>query len=180
MPKITTQDVTVSPFSSVVYTFDPRTAATTSTLGASLAVGTRVVMPKSGTLQHMSIFIATASGSADVGVYSIDSTTTRSRLWSSGSNTVSATGWQNFGSPGIAVYRGQVLDFAVAVADATISMGRTVLPNAALGSFSASVESLAETHTYAKATSFPLPSSFSSVIAAAGTTYCPLIAARIG
>lgn len=105
-------------FPSWVFPLDPRAIRSTAAPNANNAYGCRVVIPKTGILNDLSIFIGTSNGNIDLGVYSTAGT--RARLWSSGSTPCPAAGaWRNVGDPGILVTAGDELDFAVSTDSAT-------------------------------------------------------------
>lgn len=91
---------------------------------ASRAQGHRVIVPKSGTLNELNIYVGTSSGNIEVGI--MDTTvTTRNQLWTSGSIACpAANGWRKIGDPGIAVSEGDHIDFYVNADNTTATFGR--------------------------------------------------------
>ena len=78
---------------------------------ANRAQGFRVIVPVTGTLNQVHIYVGVSSGNIDVGI--LDTTaTTRNRLWNSGSIACpAANGWRKIGDPGLSVSAGDHLDF---------------------------------------------------------------------
>lgn len=165
----------------VVWTVDSRYAGNVTAISANLALGSRVVIPRAGTISGLSVFIGTASGNIDVGVYSV-SGTSRTKLYSSGSTAAAGSNaWQSF-SPSLVVNAGDIVDFCIAVDNGTVTIGRIADSIGALASLPSGYDSDAsgsEVLTWAKSTSFPLPASFSSVTAASATTVAPIIVAKL-
>lgn len=100
--------------------------------------GTRVIIPKTGTLHDISIYVtATAAENINAGVYDTDdaSAGNRSLLWSSGSQAVGASaGWRVIGDPALAVKQGQQLDFAFVTSATTATFQKISLTAAAVAS----------------------------------------------
>lgn len=99
--------------------------ATAFTPGASLIWACRVVIPKTGTLNNLSVFIVTSAGNLDAGVYDT-SATTRNRLYHTGSIASPGTGWRNLGNPGLSVTVNDEYDFAIVGSSASLQLARQV------------------------------------------------------
>lgn len=93
------------------------------TPGANLVWGSRVVIPKTGTLNNLSVWVSTSAGNIDVGVYDT-AATTRNLLYHTGSIASPGTGWRNVGNPGLSVTVNDVYDFAVVGSSASLALGR--------------------------------------------------------
>lgn len=108
-----------------------------NTIGANLARLVRVVVPRTGTLHDLTVFVTTASGNHIGFVYDTGDATAgvRSKLWDSGSvAVVGANAWQVVGDPAIAVTAGQQLDIGIVPDNATVSYGRTAALTASAAS----------------------------------------------
>lgn len=104
----------------LVAPFNPRQATQLATVQVSNNVLTaRVVVPKTGTLRDLSVYIGTSSGNISGAVYSTDST--RARLYTTGAIASPGTGWRTLGDPQIAVTVGTQLDFAVSADNTTVT-----------------------------------------------------------
>lgn len=164
----------------VAASFDPRHVSDNDGGAANDMIGCRVVVPTTGTLHDLTIYISTSAGNIDVGIYS--TAATRARLYSTGSIACPAGGgWRNVGDPALAVTAGDQYDFCVAQsAGATFgsrrftSSGVATLPVAyTLGQVGLAILS------YTKGTSFPLPATFTEAsVTASGIILC--IMARVG
>lgn len=99
---------------SVVYGTNATVAAPAST-----AIGNRVIINKSGTLDNLAVFLATGSAghNVDVGIYDT-SATTRNRLYHSGATATVSSAWLAVSGVGLSVTAGDQYDLAV-VADST-------------------------------------------------------------
>lgn len=91
-----------------LYTYDGSVA-----IGANAARGTRVVVPRDGTLHDVSLLINASAGNIDVGIYSL-AAEPRARLWHSGPVASPGVSWQIIGDPALAVTQGEILDFVFA------------------------------------------------------------------
>ena len=97
----------------VAASFDPRHVSDNDGGAANDMIGCRVVVPTTGTLHDLTIYISTSAGNIDVGIYS--TAATRARLYSTGSIACPAGGgWRNVGDPALAVTAGDQYDFCVA------------------------------------------------------------------
>lgn len=106
--------------------FSPWLLSQAGTLASQTPRGWRVIVPETGKLRDMSVFIGTSSGNLAIGVYDTGdaSAGNRSRLWTSGSVASPGTGWRIIGDPNIDVTAGQMLDVWVAADNTTISLAR--------------------------------------------------------
>ncbi len=95
----------------------------TFTPGLNTAWGCRVVIPRTGTLNNLSVLIFTSAGNIDVGVFDC-AVTTRTRLYHTGAIASPGTGWQNVGNPGLSVTVNDVLDFVVVGDSGSLALGR--------------------------------------------------------
>lgn len=97
----------------------------------------RAIMPRSGTLVELSVWVGTQSGNYMGIVYDTGDALagSRTKLWDSGSVAVGAAGdYRKIGDPNLAVVAGQHLDLAVQVDNTTAQLGRpTALAAAGLG-----------------------------------------------
>lgn len=102
--------------SDLVAPYDPRLARDSATLTANFVFAVRVVVPKTGVLHDLSLYVSTASGNAIGAVYDTGDTTSgkRTALWSGSSTSLGATNgvWINLGDPNLPVTAGQELDLA--------------------------------------------------------------------
>lgn len=90
--------------------------------GTSNMWGSRVLIPYTGTLHDLSVFIGTSSGNIDIGI--LDTTaTTRNRLYHSGSTASPGTGWRIIGDPALSVTAGDMVDFCITCDNNTITIG---------------------------------------------------------
>lgn len=145
---------------------------------ANDAKGMRVVVPRSGTLTDLSVFIVTQSGNIDVGVYSL-AAEPRARLYSTGSLACPAAGWQIVGNPNLAVTQGQLLEFVLASDNATASFGRFVPAATGVPFLPANFWPTGSGTLkigWVKATSFPLPSTLADSGLNANNTIVAVIA----
>lgn len=151
---------------------------------ANQARGCRVVMPKSGTLSSIAIYLGTSSGNVDVGVYS--TAATRLKLWSLGSTATSgltANAWNSVGNPALTVVQGEQYDFTVALDNATATVGESSLAAGGMGILPTGYlpgPAAAPKLNWVVPTSFPLPASFTeAAIGSSGTGVVPLIIALV-
>lgn len=83
----------------------------------------RVVIPFTGTLHDMAIWVTTQSGNIDCGIYDTGNASAGNRtlLWHTGSIACPAASspWRIVGDPGLAVTQGQQLDFALSCDNTT-------------------------------------------------------------
>ncbi len=93
--------------------------------GVNVAWGCRVVIPKTGILNNLTILIYVSAGAIDCGIYDT-SATTRNRLYHTGALTSPGGGWRNMGNPGLAVTANDVYDFVVVGSSATLAVGRAL------------------------------------------------------
>jgi hypothetical protein len=121
-PRITSGNETL------VATFDPMTAAQSSTQTANSLRGQRIVIPKTGNLRDLSVFIGATSGNIEAAVYDTGeaaASTTITRLWASGSVAAGAGNtWQVIGDPNLAVTRGQHLFLTFGADNSTVTVAR--------------------------------------------------------
>ena len=151
---------------------------------ANRMYGVRYIAQKTGTLVDLSVFVVTQSGNLDVGVYDTGDTvtTTRTKLYSSGSTAVGAGGWQSF-TPNLAVVQGRHYDVAVAIDNTTAAIVRLTntstvgYPSLPTGYLSVPGAALAKL-AWQTSTSFPLPASVTEANAAA-TQIQPFVLGRI-
>jgi hypothetical protein len=96
-------------------------------LAANQMRACRVVIPRTGKLRDVSVWVQTSSGNFIAAVYDLGTTTStvRTKLWDSGSVAVGAAGYQIIGDPNLDVVQGQQLDLAVLVDNGTVSLGQT-------------------------------------------------------
>lgn len=96
--------------------------------GANVAWACRVVIPRTGTLNNLSVLIFTSGGNIDVGVYDT-AATTRNLLYHTGTIASPGTGWRNVGNPGLSVTVNDVYDFVVVGSSASFAIGRGGSPS---------------------------------------------------
>lgn len=96
---------------------------------APLLLGARIIIPVSGTLHDIAVYIVSSSGNLDVGI--IDTTaTTRNRLYHSGAVACPAAGaWRIVADPALAVSAGDQYDIVVGISSTTASFMRILLDN---------------------------------------------------
>jgi hypothetical protein len=101
--------------------------------GLNLMGGGRVIVPRTGTLRDLMVFIGTASGNVRGAVYDIGATTNavRTRIWD-GASTPATTGWMSLGDPALPVVAGTHLDFAVMADNTAVTIGRRSVTNSSL------------------------------------------------
>jgi hypothetical protein len=87
------------------------------TLSANQCVGARLIVPRSGTLRDLSVFIEQSSGNIEAGILNV-AATTRTRLYTTGSIPSPGTNWRTLGDPQLAVNRGDHLDVYLGVNNA--------------------------------------------------------------
>jgi hypothetical protein len=166
----------------LITTVDPKLATGVAAMSsANQARGARVIVPRTGTLHDIAIWIGTASGNIDLAVYDTTATT-RNRLWSSGSVACpTAAVWAIVGDPAISVTAGQQLDFVLAIDNTTATFARVGaggnwidLPTA----FHVADGGGKPTLSWVRGTSFPLATTLAESGLGVGTTI-PLIIARV-
>lgn len=117
--------------------------SSTSVWSSNDARGVRFVAPKACKLQAVAFYVGVSSGNCDCAVYDT-APTTRAKLWSAGSTAVGTVNtWQVFNP--VAAAGGQIsfnegdhFDVALAVDNATVSVGRLAAPtNAGVQVFAA-------------------------------------------
>ena len=167
----------------LVAPYDPRMVSAGNTFTANQGRGVRVVVPRTGTLTDLSVYIVTSSGNIDVAVY--DTTgTTRNRLWSSGSVACpAANAWTAVGNPGLSVTIGQQLDLTISVDNITASIGRCYGNSAAASadlpaSFWTADDGAFNLLSWQAAAVFPLPATLAEASMAVSAVY-PCLIARI-
>lgn len=103
---------------------DIRTITTASGASVNTTRATRVIVPRGGLLVDLCVYVNVQSGNIDVGVYDTGeaSAGNRTRLYSTGSIACPAVGWRIVGQPNLQVYAGQMLDFAWAADNATVTI----------------------------------------------------------
>lgn len=160
--------------------FSPANLASVAVIGAAnRGRFCRVIVPKTGTLMDLSVFIGTSSGNIDGGVY--DTQSTRNRLWSTGSIASPGTGWRNLGDPNLAVVEGQSLDFGVAADNNTVTFGRQLLAAATASALPAGYwpgDGANPRLSMYKETVFPLPGTITEATLI-DDVYLPFIMARV-
>lgn len=133
---------------------------TGGSLNANVAQLHPCIVPISGTITDVAIYVVTQSGNVDVGIYSRDAT--RTRLWSSGSTACPAAGaWRVIGTANLAVQAGDAIELAYAVDNNTTALLRHVAPATSYMDLPSSflLGGAALPKLAARATSsFPLPS----------------------
>lgn len=114
----------------LVAPYHPLLATSVQTNTINTLFGCRVVVPKSGQLRDLAVYVGTQSGNIIGAVYDTGDAlaASRTKLWDSGSVAVgSANAWQVIGDPNVAVTKGQQLDLMVATDNATAAFGRATL-----------------------------------------------------
>jgi hypothetical protein len=109
----------------------PNTVANTTSNVIRLV---RVVIPRTGTLHDVSVFVGTASGNLIAVVYDTGDALAGSRtlLWQSASTAAAgASVWQVVGDPALAVTAGQQLDLGIMADNGTVTLGKGLAPTAA-------------------------------------------------
>ena len=113
--------------------FDPRLISAAGGTGLTNRIlAVRVVVPKTGVLHDISVYIGATSGNMIAGVYDTGDALAGSRtlLWSSASTAVgSANNWQVVGDPALSVTAGQQLDLAIMADNVTVTFGRALFAN---------------------------------------------------
>ena len=160
---------------------DPRLVRTISSIpDVNLVSGVRVIVPRTGTLKELTVYVSVSSGNVDGAVYSTAGT--RVRLWSTGSIACPAAGWQSLGNPDVAVTAGDQLDFSLAANNITATFANCqVLPAIALGALPtafwvASGGALSKLYWYVYA--FPAPATIAEA-SLSGYSYAPFMMARV-
>lgn len=91
--------------------------------GANQARASMIVIPKTGNLRDLYVYVGTSSGNVEGAVYSSEAT--RSKLWSGGSIACpGASAWGFLGDPNLAVEAGDILYFVIAADNTTATFGR--------------------------------------------------------
>lgn len=116
-----------SGFPGLVAPFSPLLISTTRAGGASVVMLTRVVIPKSGTLHDVCVYIGGTHGASIIAaVYDTGDATAgfRTRLWMGSAVTATANEtWLNLGDPALAVTAGQQLELGFTMNDGTTAFG---------------------------------------------------------
>lgn len=95
------------------------------TLGANQGVWVRVVVPRTGTLRDLSLFVHGQSGNISAAVY--DTSSPWQRLYTTGAIACpSDNAWQILGDPQLPVTKGQHLYFGLSADNGTAAFGRAV------------------------------------------------------
>lgn len=154
---------------------------------ANQARATRCIVPATGFLRDIGVFVAVQSGNLDIGVYDTGQTTagTRTKLYSSGSTAVAASGWQTVdpGAGVLPVTQGQHIDIAWAPDNGTASIMRYAAGSGT--SYSLPTGYFPECPTalpklgWLCATSFPLPASFTEANCAVTANNPPCVIFRV-
>ena len=152
-----------------------------ATWGANSCYGARVVIPRSGTLTDLAVYVAaTSAGNIDVGVYSAAGT--RAKLYSTGAIACpTANQWNIVGALSLAVTAGDQLDFALSTDSGTATFGRSLFNGPGLGGLpSGYLPAVAGSPklSWGIGASHPLPATFTEG-SIGTTTIIPAIIARI-
>jgi hypothetical protein len=96
----------------------------------------RVIVPSSGTLTSVAVYLGTLSGNVAVGVYDVGATTAGvyTQLYSSGllaASGFTANAWNTIANPGLTVTAGQELALAFSADNTTVTVGRYIGLNSA-------------------------------------------------
>ena len=146
---------------------------------ANFAFGSRVVIPRSGTLTDLAIYlVGVSAGNISAGVYSAE--TTRARLYTTGSIACPAAGsWQIVGDPNLEVEAGEQYDLVFSASDGSIdpishaaSENNVVL----LPDSYADGETAKPKLGWYKSASHPIPATFAEAGITVGATTFALIA----
>ena len=93
------------------------------TMTANDARGVRVIVPTSGLIADVSVYLgATVAGNRKASIYTI-SGGTRTNVWTGTATAGAANGWTSLGNPAYSVQAGQFLDLVVASSEATSTYG---------------------------------------------------------
>lgn len=115
---------------------DAEVATSTTFTAANQFRGARVIIPKTGTLHDLSVYVQAPSGNVRGAIYDVGATTSaiRTRVWH-GASMSSGAGfsWVNLGDPALAVTVGQHLDFSVGADNGSVSLGRRQLQDTNVG-----------------------------------------------
>lgn len=105
-------------------------ANTNTATTALLLRGTRVIIPKTGRLRDLSIFVGTTSGNGWYAIYDTNDALAgnRTRLADSGSLALPGANSYFTWDPNLPVTRGQQLDLALMLDNATATLARSVFP----------------------------------------------------
>lgn len=104
--------------------------SSTSVWTANDARGVRCIATRSGTVSAVGFYVGVSSGNVDMGIYDT-AATTRARFWSSGTTACGTVNtWQVFTVTAglVRVAEGDHFDVALAVDNATVSVGRLAAP----------------------------------------------------
>jgi hypothetical protein len=85
----------------------------------------RLVASSSGWVRHLGAYVGVSAGNVDIGLWT--PTSTRVKVWRSGSIAVPAAGWKIISDPGDGVVwleAGEILDATITVSDGTAQFGR--------------------------------------------------------
>lgn len=111
-------------YPALVAPYGPRFVTLAAAHSANEMRGTRVIIPRTGRLRDVTVWIGTQSGNIAAAVYDTTATT-RNRLATSGSVAAGAGGaWQTVFDPDLAVTAGDQIDLAVAADNGTVTFGR--------------------------------------------------------
>ena len=164
------------------WTMDPRWVSTAfGTFTANAAVGSRVIVPRTGIITSLAVIVGGASGNLDLGVYSI-SGTTRTKISTSGSTAVAGTNAYQAVTVNAPVNAGDVVDLVMAVDNNIATFARTNTPQTVCAALPSGFDADAvgsDVLQWAKVTSFVLPASFSAVTSAVASNVCPIIVAKL-
>lgn len=165
----------------LVAAFDPRLLATTlAVFSINEARGTRVVVPRTGTLSDIAVYVGVSSGNIDVGVYDTTATT-RNKLYSSGSTACpAANGWRIVATAALAVTAGDEIDLALSADNATASFGRYVSAGSGVATLPAGFWptplGTSKQLQWTIASQFPLPTTLTEASLGNGQTTTAIIA----
>jgi hypothetical protein len=143
------------------------------------AFGARVVIPRSGTLRDLAIYlVGVSAGNISAGVYSAEDP--RARLYTTGSIACPPAGsWQIVGDPQLPVVAGEQYDLAFSASDGTIDpISHAANENAVVllpASYAGGVEALPKLGWY-KSAAHPLPTTLAESAITVGATTFALIA----
>jgi hypothetical protein len=160
---------------------DPRGMWTNLIWTANRALGVRCLVPATGRLRDVAIYVKVQNGNVDVGVY--NTAEPRARLWSSGSIACPAAGgWRIIGDPDLPVQAGTMVDLVLASDSATFDVAVAVMQsfNVALlpTGFIPGDGGLPRISWLSTGAQFPLPATIAEA-AATVVSATPAIIARI-
>lgn len=99
---------------------------------APLLLGARIIIPVSGTLHDIAVYVVTSAGNLDVGILDTVSPT-RTRLYHSGAVACPAAGaWRIVADPALAVSAGDQYDLVIGISSTTAAFARILLVNNAI------------------------------------------------